>query len=172
MGHPISRRSLFKGAGAAAAAAVIAPGCERSQEVLSQRAPYSFLHVRRGCLHRSGRRTSDSRGRDGTGRPRSRRSDVHRPAARRRVGRRRGPCTAADRGNPGSPSRGTSCPSRRPSYFERHSAPSPRTCARRIAVASPISRPKIRTRISERSNEKPGTSAGCRRTFSSSRCWG
>jgi gluconate 2-dehydrogenase gamma chain len=45
MGHPISRRSLFKGAGAAAAAAVIAPGCERSQEVLSQRAPYSFFNA-------------------------------------------------------------------------------------------------------------------------------
>jgi nucleotide-binding universal stress UspA family protein len=45
MGHPISRRSLFKGAGAAAAAAVIAPGCERSHEVLSQRAPYSFLNA-------------------------------------------------------------------------------------------------------------------------------
>ena len=46
MGHPISRRLFFKGAGAAAAAAVIAPGCERSpQEVLNQRAPYSFLNA-------------------------------------------------------------------------------------------------------------------------------
>lgn len=42
----LSRRSFFKGAGAAAAAAAIAPGCERPpQEVQSKRSPYTFLNA-------------------------------------------------------------------------------------------------------------------------------
>lgn len=42
----ISRRSFFKGASATAAAAVLAPGCERApNEAARQRQPYSFLNA-------------------------------------------------------------------------------------------------------------------------------
>ena len=42
----LSRRCFFKGAGAAAAAAAITPGCERArQEVQSKRSPYSFFNA-------------------------------------------------------------------------------------------------------------------------------
>ncbi|MGH7302670.1 MAG: twin-arginine translocation signal domain-containing protein [Candidatus Rokuibacteriota bacterium] len=42
----ISRRSFFKGAGAAAATAVVAPECERpTQQVARQRPPYSFTAI-------------------------------------------------------------------------------------------------------------------------------